>query len=244
MKDHYDEVFGEVQKVLVVLAHPDDCEIVCGSTIARLAGDGKQVRLVVTTDGGKGVKAKAGISEQEFGAARQKEQVEGGLDLGIAKDQNFNLGLRDGEAEHNYENIGKIVWHIRDFKPDLIITHNPSDEIINFSPSSSWVNHRDHRNTGLLALDAAYPYSRDNNFFPEQLEQGLSRHEVHKFLFSDSYTKSYVLSFDTHDFVEHKRSALSKHVNPIDASDVDEYVDEMKQDDGGYFELLGYLEIY
>lgn len=243
MKDYYHEVFAGVQKVLVVLAHPDDCEIVCGSTLARLAKDGKQIRLVVTTDGGKGVKAKTGVSEKDFGEARQQEQIEGGLELGIAKDQNFNLGLRDGEVETSYENIGKIVWHIRDFKPDLIITHNPSDEVITFSPSSNWVNHRDHRNTGLLALDAAYPYSRDNNFFPEQLEQGLTRHEVHKFLFSDSYNKPYVVSFDTHDYLDAKRNALRKHANPIDPEDIEGYIGEMEQPDG-YFELLGYVEIY
>jgi LmbE family N-acetylglucosaminyl deacetylase len=243
MKDHYDEIFGDVKKVLIVLAHPDDCEIVCGSTVARLAKDGKQVRLVVTTDGGKGIKGKTGISETEFGKARQEEQMDGGLELGIAKDQNFNLGMPDGEVEHNYDNIGKIVWHIRDFKPDLIITHNPSDEIITFSPTSTWVNHRDHRNTGLLALDAAYPYSRDNNFFPEQLAQGLTRHEVHKFLFTDSYTKPYAVAFDTHEFLDAKRRALAKYTNPIDPDDIEGYISEMEQPDG-YFELLGYVTIY
>jgi LmbE family N-acetylglucosaminyl deacetylase len=243
MKDSYNDIFKDVERVLVVFAHPDDCEIVVGSTIARLTKDGKQVRLVVTTNGGKGVKGKTGISEADFGKARSVEQIKGGLALGIPEDQNFNLGIGDGEVEHNLETIGKIVYHIRDFKPDLIITHNPSDEIITFSPTSTWVNHRDHRNTGLNALDAAYPYSRDNNFFPEQLKGNVTRHEVHKLLFSDSYTKPYVVSFDTKDYLEEKRNGLKEHKSAINPEDIEGYISEMEQPDG-YFELLGYITIY
>jgi LmbE family N-acetylglucosaminyl deacetylase len=243
MKDFYNEIFANIDRILVVLAHPDDCEIVCGSTIARLIKDKKKVRLVVTTNGGKGIKDKTGISEAEFGNNRKQEQIKGALELGIEEKENFNLNLPDGEVEHNLDNIGMIVYHIREFKPDIIITHNPSDEIITFSESSKWVNHRDHRNTGLNTLDAAYPYSRDNNFFPEQLKQGLKRHEVYKFLFTDSYTKPYVVSFDTHEYLEAKRNALRQHSSAIKADDIEDYVSEMKQENG-YFELLGFVKIY
>ena len=243
MKDQYDEIFNDVQRILVVFAHPDDCEIVCGSTVARLRDEKKDVRLVVTTTGGKGVQDKTGISEEEFGKKRQQEQINGGIALGIPENENFNLGIPDGEVEPDLSTIGKIVYHIREFKPDLIITHNPSDEIIDFPPSARWVNHRDHRNTGLATLDAAYPYSRDNNFFPDQLSSGLTRHEVRKFLFSDSYTKPYAISFNTEDYLDHKRKALEAHEIAIAKDLIEDYIGEMKQDEG-YFELLGYVTIY
>ena len=99
-----------------------------------------------------------------------------------------------------------MVFHIRQFKPDLLITHNPSDELI-FRANAGivGVNHRDHRNTGLITLDADYPYSRDNNFFPEQLKNGLTRHEVHKILFSDSSLKPYAKHIKLDSFVDRKK---------------------------------------
>ena len=51
---------------MVVAAHPDDNEIVCGGIVARLIDEGKRVRLVAMTNGGKGYQDRTDINEAEF----------------------------------------------------------------------------------------------------------------------------------------------------------------------------------
>lgn len=243
IKDSFDEIFKDVKKVLVVLAHPDDMEIVCGGIVARLTSDKVQVRLVVTTNGGKGMKDKEGLKENEFAKLRTSEQVKAGGILGIQESQNFNLGIPDGEFETNIENIGKVASHIREFKPDLVITHNPTPDIINFFDKSHWVNHRDHRNTGQVTLDACYPYARDTGFFTEQLESGLKPHSVTKVLLADSYTSPSVKYFQIDKFLDKKKKALQQHLTAFDPADADDYIEENKIENG-YYEPLGYYKIY
>ena len=60
--------------------------------------------------------------------------------------------------------------------------------LIEFSKESKWVNHRDHRNTAQLVMDAMYPYSRDRGFYPAQLKHGLETHSVYKLLMADAYS--------------------------------------------------------
>lgn len=243
-KCSYKEIFSDKNKILVVLAHPDDAEVVAGGLITRLSQDKKQVRLVVTTNGGKGMQDKKGLTEEEFGGTRVKEQIKAGKILGIAEDQNFNLGLPDGEVEASVENIGRIVFHVRDFKPDIIITHNAEDAIINFNNHSHWVNHRDHRNTSWITLDAAYPYSRDRGFFTEQFDKmGLEPHTVSSLLITDSYMHPEVKYFDVTDQIETKKEALRNHPSAISPDYAEDYAEENKIEDG-YFEPLRFVEVY
>lgn len=239
--DSFDKVFGDKKRVLVVTAHPDDNEVVCGGTVARLISEGRQVRLVVTTNGEKGVEDKD-IDPKEFGKTRKTEQIASGEQLGIPAEQNFNLDIPDGELEASLDNIEKIVYHIREFKPDIIITHNP-DEIINTFSSKEgtyWVNHRDHRHTAQITVDALYPYSRDKAFFPEQLQSGLEPHSVYDLLVSDSYEHPLRLYFDITDHVDKKRKALASCPSVIPADHVEEYVEETKIGDR-YYEQLRYI---
>ena len=244
VKDAYSDVFSDVKNVLVVLAHPDDTEIYCGGTIARLIDDGKKVRMVVTTNGGKGMKDKVGLNEKDFGQERVGEQMKAGKYLGIADTENFNLQIPDGEVEEKVENIDKIAFHIRQFKPQLVITHNPEEGIIDFFGKSCWVNHRDHRKTARITLDAVYPYARDRGFFPQHFSQaGLDCHSVTKLLLADSYTSAHIRYFDIGNFVKQKEKALSQHVSAFGPDEVADYIDE-NSFEGGYFEPLGYYKIY
>ena len=243
-KDSYDEIFSDIDRILVVLAHPDDMEINCGGIIARLISDKKEVRLVVTTSGGKGTKDKEGIQEEDFGNSRINEQIEAGKVLGIPENQNFNLKIPDGELETSIENIGKIVFHIREFKPDLIITHNPNEIFIDFNGNSCWVNHRDHRNTAQITVDAVYPYSRDTGFFTDQLSQiHLETHTVTKLLIADTYTEKDVRYFKIDNFIEQKKNALKKHISAFSPDSVGDFIEENKYEKN-YFEPLKYYKVY
>lgn len=240
MKDSFNEIFGNKKKVLVVMAHPDDAEIVCGGTVARLISEKKEVRLVVTTDGAKGVGDKD-LNLDEFKKRRFEDQVKGATALGLPKTEIFNLGLPDGEIENTVENIGKIAYHIREFKPEIIITHNPQDVLIKvYDKNTGWINHRDHLITGMITCFAAYPYARDRAFFPEQIKKGLTSHAVKEMLFADSYQKEEAAGFDIGKLLEQKKKGIGAHFLP-DAAD--EYLEENKTKNG-YFEVLGYYKIY
>lgn len=244
IKDSFEGIFSKLNKVLVVLAHPDDIEINCGGLVSRLTSSGKSVRLVVTTNGGRGMKNKKGINEKDFGRERVEEQMKSGEILGVPRRENFNLQIPDGELETTIENIEKVVFHIRQFKPDLVITHNPEDFFIDFNNKSTWVNHRDHRNTGQITIDAIYPYSRNRGFFLEHFEKhNLEVHELTKLLITDSYTKKAVRYFAIDNYLEPKKKALQQHISAFDPSEAGDYVEENKYEDG-YFEPFGYYEIY
>jgi LmbE family N-acetylglucosaminyl deacetylase len=243
--DSFSDIFGTKHKVLVVMAHPDDNEIICGGIVARLLDAGKQVRLVVMTNGGKGFQDRTDVTEEAFAQLRVAEQLAAGKELGLSAEENFNLGIADGELENTLETIGKVVWHIRQFKPDIIITQNPFDVINTFSSDTHWVNHRDHRNVATTVLDAAYPYSRDRGFFPEHFTQhGLTPHTVSELLFSDSYAYPDVLYFDITDYIAKKHRALLQHANAFTADTVEEeFLAESRLEPGKNFERLKYVKV-
>lgn len=210
-EDSYDEIFGEKKKVMVVMAHPDDTEIYCGGTVAKLLGDGKEVRVIKMTYGDKGCKEEK-ISSDELRKIREREDKKAMQVLGIKDSNNIYLGYGDGEVVADLEAIEKLALQIRTFKPDLLITHNPEDVIIRFDKDVNWVNHRDHRNTGIAAIDAAYPYSRDILFFPDQLKKsGVDSHGVCEFLLVDYYSGPDVVHIDVTDNIVERIEAIASH---------------------------------
>lgn len=245
--DSYQDIFTDISRVLVVMAHPDDAEVVCGGLIARLSADNKQVRLVVTTNGDKGYKDRTDITPQEFAALRYEEQVNAGIKLGITPDQNFNLNYSDGELPTDLEAISKITHHIRDFQPELVIMHNPSAFICSLDTDESfnWVNHRDHRHSAIITLDAVYPYSRDKGFFKEQdVEKITQENAVRKVLIGDSFTDPKALYFSIEGYTQPKADALGEHKNAIYPEYIEDYIDETEKSDGKHYEVLRYYKIH
>ena len=197
-KDAYKQILENKQRILVVLAHPDDAEIYCGGTIARLTKDGKRVRIVKMTSGNRGSRQEI-TTEAKLKIIREKEDKKSMQVLGIKPVDNIYLDFHDGEVNNQLSTIEKIAWQIRDFQPDIIITHNPEDVIIRFDKDINWVNHRDHRNTGISTIDAAYPYSRDTLFFPDQLKK-LKTHGTEEFLLVDYYDHPDLVEIDITGF--------------------------------------------
>lgn len=52
--DSFNKIFGNKKRILVIMPHPDDTELYCGATVARLIQSGKRVRVVKMTYGDKG----------------------------------------------------------------------------------------------------------------------------------------------------------------------------------------------
>ncbi|MBI4990734.1 PIG-L family deacetylase [Candidatus Gottesmanbacteria bacterium] len=219
--DSYNRIFENKSRILVVMPHPDDTELYCGATVARLTQSGKRVRVVKMTFGDKGSRQEK-VTQRELRRIREKEDREAMKVLGIKDEDNIYIGLGDGEIEHDLETIGKVVYQIRLFKPELIITTNPEDYIIRFDKDINWVNHRDHRHTGRIAVDAAYPYARDLLFFPEHLKKKhitvssitndtVSSHACTEFLFTDVYQHPDLVYIDVTDYIDYRTKALAAH---------------------------------
>jgi LmbE family N-acetylglucosaminyl deacetylase len=120
------------RRVLVVGAHPDDLEIACGATVAKLSDAGHEVHALVLTKG-------AGGGEP---LRREKEAVKGGKMLGVS--QVVVLDLPDRRLAHcEREVVDAIEKVMRRFNPDIVLTHSGNDQ------------HADHRAVHVATLQAA-----------------------------------------------------------------------------------------
>jgi len=144
-------------RALAIGAHPDDIEFGCGGALAKWTRSGTEVHLLVLTDGSKG-SWDAGADLAELVATRQSEQRDAARALG-AEEVHF-LGVVDGELVATAHLRAEICRIIRQVRPDAVLGHDP------------WKRYRlhpDHREAGLLTVDAIVA-ARDPHFFPEQVE--------------------------------------------------------------------------
>lgn len=223
--DSYSIIFENKNRILIVMPHPDDTELYCGGTVARLIASGKRVRVVKVTSGNRGSRQEK-VSAQKLKSIREKEDKEAMRLLGIHEEDNIYLGIGDGEIENDLSTIGKIAYQIRKFKPDLIITTNPEDMIIRFDKNVNWVNHRDHRNCGKSVIDAAYPYARDLLFFPEHLrEVGVDSHKTVEFLLTDYYDHPDLVYIDVTDYIDIRIKAHAAHSSQYSLTDARDSAD-------------------
>lgn len=240
--DDYQIVFGDKTRVMFVFAHPDDLEIYAGGTVARLVHDSKKVKLVKMTTGNKGSR-QGDISEQTLSEVRQNEDLKALRELGLTDEDSVNLNVGDGEIENSKEVIGKIVRIIREFKPEVVVTHNPELKIIRDNDGYYYINHRDHKNTALCVVDAVYPYSRDKLFYPEHLAEGLEPHIVSEFLFVDSWGHSETISIKVTAFIETRRKAIACHKSQFDEERIDSLHNYFAlEKDGERFEQFWYVK--
>ena len=192
---------SEPGPVLVVTPHPDDAESQAGGTIARWAGEGRKVVLVVCTNGDKGTGDRS-IAPEELVKTREKEQVESANVLGLA-DVVF-LRQPDQGLEDTSEFREKIVRQIRLHKPQTLVT---------VDPNRSYLRHRDHYFAGRVALDAVFPYARDHLAYPEHLAEGLEPHKVTEvYLWGAEEPDTFV---DVTDTFEVKFRALHCHASQV-----------------------------
>lgn len=158
--------------VLAVFAHPDDMDFTSSGTISKWAEKGADITYLVCTDGSKGSED-PNITPSKLAAIRKKEQLEAAKILGV-KDVIF-LKHRDGELIVDFklkEDISKVI---RQKKPDLVITLDPT---FLYSTKRGVVNHSDHRAAGQATIDAVFPLARDRLNFPHHEKQGLAPHKT------------------------------------------------------------------
>ncbi len=232
-----DEPAGELRRALVVAAHPDDADFGTAGTATLLASAGWEVRYVVATDGSKGSEDRS-LMPSQLVEMRRTEQENAARLLGVGS-VGF-LGFPDGELSAGRKLLGAITREIRSFRPFAIYTHDPEPVILN----DSFVNHSDHRATGLATVDAVYPTARDHLNFPEQITEGLETHKVRElYLFG---TNSPNQDVDISTVLETKIAALVAHTSQFTVDD--EFLafirKRWRDEDGRYVERFRRVELW
>ena len=151
-----------IERVLVVMAHPDDAEFGAGGTVAKLVKDGAEAVYVIVTNGSMGSSDRT-MTRERLARIRETEQREAARTLGVAHVE--FLGHEDGEVEDTRALRQEVTRQIRKWRPDLVIAQNPHRT---YSLGGS---HRDHRIVGGVVLDCVYPLARDHLAFPEILPE-------------------------------------------------------------------------
>jgi len=187
--------------VMIISPHPDDSEFGVAGSVARWVKEGKKIVYVICTNGEKGT-SDPNVMPEELTETRRMEQ-EAAADLLGVQEVVF-LGYEDQSLEDTHEFRKEIVRWIRTFKPDMLVSADPYRRYI-------W--HRDHRITGQVVLDAAFPYARDHLSYPELLKEGLEPHKVKEILLWASEEPNYYS--DITATFEIKLAALKCHQSQV-----------------------------
>ncbi|WP_049972668.1 PIG-L deacetylase family protein [Haladaptatus cibarius] len=183
----------ETLRVLVVGAHPDDCDLKAGGVACKYADRGHDVLFVSMTNGAAGHHELAG---QTLVQRRRSEAVASADVAGVEFEQ---FDIPDGRLQPSLEHRERLIELVREFRPDLVLTHRPNDY------------HPDHRYTAQLVRDAAYLVAVPN-ICPTT--PALDENPVFAYL-SDTFDRPYPFSpdvvVDIDDVVERKFEMLDCH---------------------------------
>ena len=157
--------------VLAVFAHPDDAEISVGGTIAKWCAAGREVHLLVLTNGDRGSSDPA-QDREDLARIRYTETVSAGEVLGLASVR--ILRIHDGELENTDDVREAVTRRVREVRAETLLSCDPT--LIFFK--DSYYNHSDHRTAGFIALDSVFPGSGNPHFHSEHLGEGLEIQEV------------------------------------------------------------------
>lgn len=154
----------QVERALVVAAHPDDADYGAAGTIAGWTDAGIAVTLLVCTRGEQG-----GFDETpraEMPAIREREQRAASAILGI-EDVRFLDGWSDGWLEPSWDFQRAIVEVIRDVRPRRVLCQSPQRIFQRMQAS-----HPDHLAAGEATIRAVYPAAENPYAWPELVGAG------------------------------------------------------------------------
>ena len=120
-------------RLLSIMAHPDDSEMLVGGTLFHLKAVGWTVGIATMTAGdcGSSLHSRAEISRIRLAEAEAAAALLDGWYSCV--------GLNDVEVFTNAENLRGVVEVMRTFDPDVVITHSPADYMVDHEETSRLV---------------------------------------------------------------------------------------------------------
>ena len=125
-------------RLMMITAHPDDAEFNAGGLMLKWAGAGQQILILCLTDGSAGHHQ---LRKEKLASIRQDEALNAADLLGAKV---IIWDVADGELTASVEHRQLLISAIRQYKPDLVVTHRTADY------------HPDHRACAQLVMDACY----------------------------------------------------------------------------------------
>ncbi|WP_327585653.1 PIG-L family deacetylase [Nonomuraea sp. NBC_00507] len=197
---------AEINRVLVVTAHPDDADFGAAGSVALFVDRGVEVTYLLITDGDAGGNERT-LDNSGMAELRRSEQRAAAKAVGVTDVRFF--GYSDGQVVPSLELRRDIARVIRQVRPDLVITHHPDRNYRFIAPS-----HPDHRAVGGATLDAVYPDARNPYAFPELLkDEGLKAWTVREVWLNGGPTPNHWV--DITDAIDRKLAALQSHVSQV-----------------------------
>ena len=179
--------------VLAIGAHPDDIELACCGTIAKLVKQGKQVGILDLTQGELGTRGTKHIRNNE---AKTAAKI-----LGVAFRE--NLKLTDGSFEVNQKNILKVIQVIRKYRPKILLIP-PFHE-----------RHPDHEHAHRLAKEALF-YSGLKNISTKEngkLQEAFRPDTYFQFMMRYEFQPSFIV--DISDVYEIRVKAIEAFASQL-----------------------------
>jgi LmbE family N-acetylglucosaminyl deacetylase len=199
----------EIERILVITAHPDDVDFGVAGSVARWTDAGIAVSYCIVTDGEAGGFDES-VPRPAMAEIRRAEQTAAAKVVGVT-DLTF-LGHPDGRLVASLALRRDLARVIRARRPDRVVCQS-SERIY----SRIYASHPDHLAAGDAAIAAVYPDARNPFAHPELLDEGYepwSAAEV--FVMAAPASDVYV---DITDSIDRKIEALLCHASQIEDPD-------------------------
>jgi LmbE family N-acetylglucosaminyl deacetylase len=197
----------DVQRVLCVVAHPDDIDFGAAGTVAGWVDAGLDVTYLLVTRGDAG-----GFDDTPrdlMPILRESEQRAAAAAVGV-KQVEFLDGYFDGTVTASLELRRDITAAIRRWRPDRILTSSPLRRWDRLAGPS----HPDHLAAGEATTCAVYPDSRNPFAFRELLrDQGLQAWTVREVWYMGGPGPDHIV--DITDTFDRKLAALEAHASQV-----------------------------
>jgi LmbE family N-acetylglucosaminyl deacetylase len=195
----------DVERILVVAAHPDDVDFGVAGSVATWVKSGIQVSYCVVTDGEAGGSDRS-MPRQEMATIRRTEQRAAAAEVGVS-DVTF-LGYPDGRLTPSIELRRDITRIVRRVRPNRLIGQSPERRWDRIGAS-----HPDHLAAGEATVCAFYPDARNPFAHPELLDEGLEPHTVPELWLMAAPSPNVVV--DITETFELKVAALKSHRSQV-----------------------------
>ncbi len=120
-------------RILAIHAHPDDCEILAGGTLALLSGVGHEIIIATMSPGDCGSRE---MGPEEIAAARRKEAAAAAAQIGATY---LCLEMRDLAIFSDDPSRRRVTESLRVARPKIVLTSAPSDYLCDHEAASALV---------------------------------------------------------------------------------------------------------
>ena len=134
------------KKMSIIVAHPDDAELLCFGTILYFVNQGYEANVVIATDGRNGMAVgplPEDIRKAINNGIRREESQKAFSEVGVTT---TFLGLPDGYLTINIDLVSAMEKYLNEHQPEIVITH--------FATFNA-VEHYDHIAIGSAVVNAA-----------------------------------------------------------------------------------------